>query len=79
LSRIVLASSPPGGMVLDYFAGSGTTGEAALKNGRRCTLVDNNPAALAVMARRFVGRDVEFVGYDPAPAVAGGPQQTLRL
>ena len=35
LERIIRASSNPGDLVLDFFAGSGTTGEAALKSGRR--------------------------------------------
>ena len=35
LERIVRVHSNPGEMVLDFFAGSGTTGEAAAKNGRR--------------------------------------------
>lgn len=53
LERIVRASSPPGGVVLDCFAGSGTTGEAALKLGRRFILVDSNPDACRVMKDRF--------------------------
>jgi D-amino peptidase len=53
LNRIVQASSAPGDLVLDFFAGSGTTGAACLELGRRFLLVDNNPAALEVMARRF--------------------------
>ena len=65
LKRILSASSRPGDLVMDFFAGSGTTGAAALAMGRRFILVDDNPAALAVMAERF--RDlsqVEFVGYE---------------
>lgn len=53
LKRIVAASSPPGALVADFFAGSGTTGEAALSQGRRVLLVDHNPAALEVMAKRL--------------------------
>ena len=53
LSRIVRASSRPGDLVLDFFAGSGTTGEAAGRLGRRFILVDNNPEAIAVMRRRL--------------------------
>jgi site-specific DNA-methyltransferase (adenine-specific) len=64
LERIVRASSRPKDLVLDYFAGSGTTGEAALRNGRRFLLVDDNLDAIRVMARRFAGRDVEYFGYD---------------
>jgi site-specific DNA-methyltransferase (adenine-specific) len=55
LKRIVAASSPPGGTVLDFFAGSGTTGVAAHALGRRFILVDNNPQALRVMRERLGG------------------------
>ncbi len=67
LRRIVQASSRPGALVLDFFAGSGTTGAAALELGRQFTLVDNNPEALAVMARRFGSNKIEWVGFDPSP------------
>jgi site-specific DNA-methyltransferase (adenine-specific) len=55
LKRIVQASSRVGDLVLDFFAGSGTTGAACLSLGRRFVLIDNNPEALAVMACRFEG------------------------
>jgi site-specific DNA-methyltransferase (adenine-specific) len=58
LRRIVQASSEPGDLVLDFFAGSGTTGAAALELGRRVLLVDENPDAVAVMARRLSTADV---------------------
>jgi site-specific DNA-methyltransferase (adenine-specific) len=68
LRRIVTASSRPGDLVLDFFAGSGTTGAAAAALGRDFLLVDNNEAALTTMARRFAATpEVEFVGFDPAP------------
>ena len=53
LTRIVRASSKPDDLVLDFFAGSGTTGEAAGLLGRRFLLVDDNPAAIEVMRRRL--------------------------
>jgi site-specific DNA-methyltransferase (adenine-specific) len=53
LERIVSASCPRDGLVLDFFAGSGTAGAAALKLGRRFLLVDESPAAHGVMQRRF--------------------------
>ncbi len=66
LERIVKVHSNPGDLVADFFAGSGTTGEAALRLGRRFILVDNNPEALEVMARRFAPwSDIRWVGYDP--------------
>ncbi len=65
LRRIVAASSQPGDMVLDFFAGSGTTGAACLALGRRFTLVDNNPAAIDVMRTRFASVDgIEWVGVE---------------
>lgn len=68
LRRMVQASSLPGAMVLDFFAGSGTTGVAARELGRRFTLVDNSMEALEVMARRFEGVDgIEWLGFDPVP------------
>jgi site-specific DNA-methyltransferase (adenine-specific) len=61
LRRIVRASCPPGGLVLDFFAGSGTTGAAALESGRRFVLVDSSPVAIATMRRRFAAHeDVVF-------------------
>jgi len=53
LERIVKVHSKPGDMVLDFFAGSGTTGEAALKLGRRCWLCDISPAAIDIMRQRL--------------------------
>jgi site-specific DNA-methyltransferase (adenine-specific) len=55
LERIVRVHSNPGERVLDFFAGSGTTGEAALRLGRSCVLVDSNPEAIAVMQKRLAG------------------------
>jgi site-specific DNA-methyltransferase (adenine-specific) len=68
LKRIVEASSNPGDLVLDFFAGSGTTGAACLALGRRFILIDNNPEALEVMARRFDGvPSIDWIGFDPRP------------
>ncbi len=65
LRRIIQASSSPGGLVLDFFAGSGTTGAACLEFDRDFILIDNNPEALQVMADRFRGQpDIRWVGFD---------------
>jgi site-specific DNA-methyltransferase (adenine-specific) len=59
--RIVQASSRPGDWVLDFFAGSGTTGSVAAALDRRFVLVDSNPDAIAVMRSRFQRLpDVDF-------------------
>jgi site-specific DNA-methyltransferase (adenine-specific) len=53
LRRIIHASTQPGDWVLDFFAGSGTTGAVAAALDRRFMLVDQNPAAIEVMTARL--------------------------
>jgi site-specific DNA-methyltransferase (adenine-specific) len=53
LERIVRVHSNPGELVLDFFAGSGTAGEAALRNGRGFCMVDESAEAIAVMEKRL--------------------------
>jgi len=66
LRRIVQASSPPGGLVADFFAGSGTVGAACYELGRKFLLVDINPEACDIMAQRFsTFAAVEYVGFAP--------------
>jgi site-specific DNA-methyltransferase (adenine-specific) len=62
IRRIVMASSNPGDNVMDFFAGSGTTGAACLELGRNFILVDNNPQAIETMKVRFKGvNEIEWV------------------
>ena len=53
LNRIVKAHSSPGDTLLDFFAGSGTFGEAAALHGRSSILIDNNPSAVETIMRRM--------------------------
>ncbi len=53
IRRIIEASSRPGDTVMDFFAGSGTFGAAALELGRNFILADKNLQAIAVMKKRF--------------------------
>jgi site-specific DNA-methyltransferase (adenine-specific) len=53
LRRFVQASSRPGDLCLDPFAGSGTLGAVAARLGRRYLLIDDNPEAVAVARRRL--------------------------
>ena len=53
LSRIVAVHSRPGDLVLDFFAGSGTTGEAAARLDRDFILVDSSPEAVRTMRKRL--------------------------
>jgi site-specific DNA-methyltransferase (adenine-specific) len=60
--RAIAASCPPGGIAADFFAGSGTTGAAALDLGRRFLMVDSNPEAVEVMIRRLGRPGVDVAG-----------------
>jgi site-specific DNA-methyltransferase (adenine-specific) len=68
LNRIIKVHSRPGDVVLDFFAGSGTTGEAAALHGRGFVLIDNNPEAVQVAANRLAGFQPECVGFSSASA-----------
>lgn len=61
LERIIKVHSKPGDRVLDFFAGSGTTGEAALRHGRSAVLIDVSEDAVSVMRERLSA-------YLPTPA-----------
>jgi len=68
IERIIRASSNPGDLVLDFFAGSGTTGVCCLKLNRAFILIDNSEQAMQVMAQRFSEvAGIEWIGYDPVP------------
>ena len=53
LRRIIQASSAEGDLVLDPFAGSGTTGAAAIELGRSVVLIDESPDAISVIEQRL--------------------------
>jgi site-specific DNA-methyltransferase (adenine-specific) len=67
LERIIRVHSRPGDVVADFFAGSGTTGDAAARNDRDFLLVDSNPEAIDVMASRLQGWAPEIVRAGSAP------------
>jgi site-specific DNA-methyltransferase (adenine-specific) len=60
LRRIVQASSREGDWVLDFFAGSGTTGAVAGALGRRFVLIDEGDESMAIIRRRLEKADVPF-------------------
>lgn len=59
LERIVTASSNPDDLVADFFAGSGTTGVAAKKLGRRYLLVDHSEEAVRICKERLDSSTVD--------------------
>jgi DNA modification methylase len=60
LERIVASSCPPGGLVFDLFAGSGTAAVVAARLGRRFIACDTSSRAVAIAASRLRGAGVAF-------------------
>lgn len=54
LERIIMAATRPWSLVADFFSGSGTTGSAAARLGRRFILSDNQPRAIHTTRARLI-------------------------
>jgi site-specific DNA-methyltransferase (adenine-specific) len=63
LERIVRVHTAPGDVVLDFFCGSGSAGEAAARNGRGFILVDSNPEAVRIASARLAAHAPEHIGF----------------
>jgi site-specific DNA-methyltransferase (adenine-specific) len=69
---LVQLVTPPGGVVLDPFAGTGTTGEACIIGGFRCVLIDNDPSS-AELVRARLSKPIQpdlFARGEPAGGAA---------
>ena len=64
LNRIVKVHSSPGDTLLDFFAGSGTFGEAAALHSRSSILIDNNIPAIETIMDRLSFYDIKLVNAD---------------
>jgi len=64
LERIVKVHSNPGDTLLDFFAGSGSFGEAAYNNRRRYILIDNHEEAIKICLRRLAHTAPCTMGID---------------
>lgn len=60
LRRIIQASSREGDTVLDFFAGSGTTGAVAAKLERKFVLMDASSEAIATIRKRLTHAEPDF-------------------
>ncbi len=65
LNRVIKVHSRRDDVVLDFFGGSGTTGESAARHERGFVLVDDNPEAVQVSAARLAFAGPECVGFAP--------------
>ena len=53
LERIIKSSCPDGGVIVDPFAGSGTTGVAAMNKKVKSIMIELNPEFCDIMEKRF--------------------------
>jgi adenine-specific DNA-methyltransferase len=80
LERIIRAATPEGGLVVDVFAGSGTTGVAAHALGRRFVLGDASPVAIATARARLLREGARFTVQRVGAGVpAAGPRPEVRV
>ena len=71
LRKIVRVVAPPGGVVLDPFCGSGSTGVAALREGRAFVGVEREAAHVATARRRLTGTALSVAMGEDDPDVPG--------
>lgn len=67
VERLIRIGTSPGDLVLDCFAGSGTTGVVAERLGRRWLMIEREPAYAAIAERRLADER-------PRPAPSGWPE-----
>lgn len=68
MRRQLVASMPAGGVVLDPFAGSGSTGVAAVDSGYRFVGIDNDPAHVGLARRRIADAAAQGNLFAEVPA-----------
>ena len=81
LERIILASTNPGGLVLDPFCGCGTTIDAAEKNGRDWIGIDVTQLAISLIKNRLqdtYGSRLKFVSGTAPHSSPSPPQKEER-
>jgi len=71
LERIILGCTKPGDVVLDPFAGTGTTAAVAQQHGRRWVAVEKEPEYVELIAERL-GLEPDTAQAGPGSRKAGG-------
>jgi site-specific DNA-methyltransferase (adenine-specific) len=69
MRRLIKVHTRPGDLVMDFFAGSGSTGVAAAELGRRFIMCDQNPEAIAVMKMRVAEWETHYHNCEEIAAV----------
>ena len=64
LKRLISASTEPGDIVLDFFAGTGLTGEICSSLDRGFILIEEDQKLVEEMGSKFTGKDIEWINFD---------------
>jgi site-specific DNA-methyltransferase (adenine-specific) len=75
LKRVIQASSAPGDWIIDFFAGSGTTGSVAAQFDRKFVMVDDNPEAVSTMRSRLAPFGTSYVDADGTELTAAAEME----
>jgi len=78
LERIIRCATEPGALVVDGFAGSGTTAVAAHACGRRAIVADKSPVAIATARARLL-REGAGLTVERLSTVAAPPDAAVRV
>jgi adenine-specific DNA-methyltransferase len=73
IARLIAAFCPEGGLVLDAFAGSGTTAVAAAQSGRDFVSIDSSPLAIHTARKRLLAIGASFTGVGLPPSGDAAP------
>lgn len=74
MAYLIKLVTPPGGVVLDPFAGSGTTGMACMREGFECILIEREAEYVADIKRRVLhvrGEDAPLFAAAEKPVTVG--------
>lgn len=61
--RLVKSLSFPGAVVMDFFAGSGTTGRACIEEGRNCIMCDSDPKSKEYFTEHISRMERKGIGF----------------
>jgi site-specific DNA-methyltransferase (adenine-specific) len=79
LDRLVKVHSRPGDTLLDFFAGSGSFGESAVRLGRSATLIDSQPEAVRIMIDRLAFAEPTIHGADDLVKQKGDTRPEIEV
>lgn len=79
MDRLIKWGSQPGDIILEPFAGSGSTGKACRLNGRYCIMFEKLETNCKIMKNGFSQHEFDFTAPVQADAVESGEQTSITF